>query len=159
MLGSFAKITMSSPHMHVLCKCAEWTHVLHTCQSWFVSICQPASHSSSHSGSHWAFTSSSPSLVDLLLGSRVKSWGGGKRSYFFVFFFLLGTVFGAVHFMSSWVMLLPACNGWNMPGSGIFSSCLILPGNSSDLILWQVSRRLPHLFPQFCQRFYQEFIV
>lgn len=48
----------------------------------------------------------------------------------------------------------PAFNGQYMPGSDVFSFCLILPGNRRDLVLWQVSRRLPHLFPQVCQCFF-----
>lgn len=47
----------------------------------------------------------------------------------------------------------PAFNGQYMPGSDVFSFCLILPGNRRDLVLWHVSRRLPHLFPQVCQCF------
>lgn len=150
------KLTMNTPPMHVLWKCAEWTYVLHTCRSWFFSICHPASRPNSHSLSYSGFFTWGLSLVDIQLGPERNTREEARVLFLCVSSCLVLCLGQLLHLFKSGTFAgqpQPAFNGQYMPGSDVFSSCLILPGNRHDLMLWQVSRRLPHLFPQVCQWF------
>lgn len=152
------KLTMNTPPMHVLCKCAEWTYVSHTCRSCFFSICHPASHPNSHlcptqPSSPWGL-----SLVDIQLGPERNTREEARVLFLCVSSCLVLCLEQLLHLVRSGTFTgqpRPAFNGQYMPDSNVFPSCLILPGNSRDLMLWQVSRRPPYFFPQVCQCFYQ----
>lgn len=153
------KLTMNTPPMHVLCKRVEWTYVLHTCRSCFFSICHPASHPNSHSLSHSAFFTLRSLVGRHPVRSREK-YQGGSKNLISLCFSLLDAVFGGSYCISSGVVLSLGSHGLPSMVSTcqtlmFFPSWLLLPGNSRDLMLWQVSRRPPHFFPQVCQCFYQ----